>query len=344
ERSKSSAPKRAGRKPLETTPSPSLQLDPKQKRKAQNRAAQRAFRERKEKHMAELQERIRELEELASKKDENLLRENESLKDQLRQLEQENYALKHSKFTFEFPLKDTRGSEHSPQSNGDDDSNSVNTPSNSAQVNDHLTSFDYLAPSSDFDFLAVSGSGDTTALPLTDLFHTKDDLFSSYRVPNQNDDFISQEAFSEIFGAEADLFGLSAPAPFSADLEPLQMPLPDYTTSKTENAQQSSHCPLERMGNVINDESSATTAADKFDFNLDALCEDMKKKATCQIFYEKYIKDKPEVEEFLSSKQNMEALLSRKQEVQALLSSKQNIEALLSSKQDMEALLTSFNA
>lgn len=83
-----------------------MALDPKQKRKAQNRAAQRAFRERKEKHVSELQERIRELEALTSKTDEDLVQENNRLKEQLKQLEEENYALKDAKFTFEFPVSD----------------------------------------------------------------------------------------------------------------------------------------------------------------------------------------------------------------------------------------------
>ncbi|KAI8888595.1 hypothetical protein K501DRAFT_329719 [Backusella circina FSU 941] len=101
------APKRAGRKPLdETKTMESINNDPKQKRKAQNRAAQRAFRERKEKHVSELQARIDELEKLNETKDEALVKENEHLKEMLRQLQEENYALKGAQFTFEFPLSD----------------------------------------------------------------------------------------------------------------------------------------------------------------------------------------------------------------------------------------------
>ncbi|CAO3634701.1 unnamed protein product [Cunninghamella echinulata] len=112
-------PKRPGRKPLDKTlTSTELALDPKQKRKAQNRAAQRAFRERKEKHVSELQERIKELEELASKNDEDLIRENQKLKEQLKLLQEENYALKDAKFTFEFPI-----------SNGNNNNNDLSTSS-----------------------------------------------------------------------------------------------------------------------------------------------------------------------------------------------------------------------
>lgn len=77
-------------------------MDPKQKRKEQNRAAQRAFRERKERHVAELQERIRQLEEEKASR-EDLVKENAMLKEKIRKLEEENYALKGTQFTFEFP-------------------------------------------------------------------------------------------------------------------------------------------------------------------------------------------------------------------------------------------------
>lgn len=80
-----------------------LASDPKQKRKAQNRAAQRAFRERKEKYVAELQERIRQLEQ-QNALSEDLIKENEALKEKVRQLQEENYALKGAQFTFEFPI------------------------------------------------------------------------------------------------------------------------------------------------------------------------------------------------------------------------------------------------
>ncbi|KAI8140203.1 hypothetical protein BJV82DRAFT_671971 [Fennellomyces sp. T-0311] len=101
-----SAPKRAGRKPLEKTTPSDAPLDPKQKRKEQNRAAQRAFRERKERHVAELQDRIRELEDEA-KSNSHLAEENAMLKKQLQKLQEENYTLKGTPFTFEYPPKTT---------------------------------------------------------------------------------------------------------------------------------------------------------------------------------------------------------------------------------------------
>ncbi|TIB37001.1 hypothetical protein E3P86_02316 [Wallemia ichthyophaga] len=62
------------------------------KRKEQNRAAQRAFRERKEKHVKVLEDKV------AAQAEENT-----NLKDLLSRLQQENMTLKHSAFTFQFP-------------------------------------------------------------------------------------------------------------------------------------------------------------------------------------------------------------------------------------------------
>ncbi|CAO3632810.1 unnamed protein product [Cunninghamella blakesleeana] len=131
-------PKRPGRKPLDKTlTSTELALDPKQKRKAQNRAAQRAFRERKEKHVSELQERIKELEELASKNDEDLIQENKRLKEQLRLLEEENYALKDAKFTFEFPLNNNSNTSTSTSPT----TTNISSPTTTVNASSHHASF-----------------------------------------------------------------------------------------------------------------------------------------------------------------------------------------------------------
>ncbi|KAF9897992.1 DNA-binding transcription factor yap1, partial [Lobosporangium transversale] len=91
------APKKAGRKPLTTEPT--------NKRKAQNRAAQRAFRDRKERYVKSLEERIKELEELnPGKTDAKLAEENMNLKLMVQKLETENYFLKEQAFTFDFPI------------------------------------------------------------------------------------------------------------------------------------------------------------------------------------------------------------------------------------------------
>ncbi|KAF8807169.1 hypothetical protein BYT27DRAFT_7099823 [Phlegmacium glaucopus] len=69
------------------------------KRKEQNRAAQRAFRERKEKHVKDLEDKISELE----AKNEQAQNENENLRDLLARLRNENVVLKQSSFTFTAP-------------------------------------------------------------------------------------------------------------------------------------------------------------------------------------------------------------------------------------------------
>ncbi|RIA99508.1 hypothetical protein C1645_730777 [Glomus cerebriforme] len=84
--------KKPGRKPLTNTPS--------SKRKAQNRAAQRAFRERKERYVKELENKIKELESVSAKS----AQENQQLKTLVEQLQAENFILKQTSFTFDFPL------------------------------------------------------------------------------------------------------------------------------------------------------------------------------------------------------------------------------------------------
>src|SRR6266498_5356199 len=71
-----------------------------QKRKAQNRAAQRAFRERKERYVKELENKIKELESVSAKS----AQENQQLKTLVEQLQAENFILKQTSFTFDFPL------------------------------------------------------------------------------------------------------------------------------------------------------------------------------------------------------------------------------------------------
>jgi len=71
-----------------------------QKRKAQNRAAQRAFRERKERHVKELEAKVAELEQMTQK----VADENNRLKNKLQTLESENAMLKGSNITFTFPV------------------------------------------------------------------------------------------------------------------------------------------------------------------------------------------------------------------------------------------------
>ncbi|KAG0327827.1 DNA-binding transcription factor yap1 [Dissophora globulifera] len=121
------APKKAGRKPLTTEPT--------NKRKAQNRAAQRAFRDRKERYVKSLEERIKELEELnPPKTDTKLVEENLSLKVLVQKLETENYFLKEQAFTFDFPISQPGLYNAAREHSGDMlESTSRNSSSNSQQ-------------------------------------------------------------------------------------------------------------------------------------------------------------------------------------------------------------------
>lgn len=79
--------------------------EPKSKRTAQNRAAQRAFRERKQAYLQELEARVYELEALQQVKDFDLAKENHRLNQKLKELEFENNRLKtNNSFHFEFPI------------------------------------------------------------------------------------------------------------------------------------------------------------------------------------------------------------------------------------------------
>jgi AP-1-like factor len=69
------------------------------KRKEQNRAAQRAFRERKEKHVKDLEDKVAELE----AKNVNAETENHHLKELLKRLQDENVSLRNTPFTFSVP-------------------------------------------------------------------------------------------------------------------------------------------------------------------------------------------------------------------------------------------------
>ncbi|TDL15847.1 hypothetical protein BD410DRAFT_84105 [Rickenella mellea] len=69
------------------------------KRKEQNRAAQRAFRERKEKHVKDLEDQVAALEE----KNQSALTENETLREVIARLQNENVRLRGSSFTFSVP-------------------------------------------------------------------------------------------------------------------------------------------------------------------------------------------------------------------------------------------------
>lgn len=125
--------------------------------------------------------------------------------------------------------------------------------------------------------------------PTGDLFHGKDDLFANYRVPtttNANDDFLfANEDLSGLFGGTDDLFGFDN----SQSNLNAQFGLPET--------------PASRRFNLTNDKKDMLLSKLKQgqkegkyiyqvhqdiqqqcpDFNLDALCDELKKKASCSL-------------------------------------------------------------
>ncbi|KAG1472940.1 hypothetical protein G6F56_001245 [Rhizopus delemar] len=89
-----SGSRKPGRKPLPDEEVSDSEQDPKVKRKAQNRVAQRAFRERKERYVRELEVKLKETQESNMITTAQLVRENHTLRSFIYRLEVENHALK----------------------------------------------------------------------------------------------------------------------------------------------------------------------------------------------------------------------------------------------------------
>lgn len=305
--------------------------------------------------MAELQARIDELEALNATKDEDLLKENQRLKEMLQKVQEENYALKGAQFTFEFPLNDhlptttattaatttnnntvvnmkntndahnlyqnTSGSsmssgnsysgedvsssaEHSPLSNThtheDDSTASADTPTgnNSLFSTEPMQFGAIYSDSNALEFLGVSDNGSglgngftttnnfpTSDFPTGDLFHGKDDLFTNYRVPisNTNDDFLfANEDLTGLFGGTDDLFG------FNNNFN-TQFGLPETPATRRYNlTAEKKQCLVDHLrkgqqeGKYIHQVHKEIEQKCP-EFNLDALCDDLKKKAKCSL-------------------------------------------------------------
>jgi len=82
------------------------------KRKEQNRAAQRAFRERKEKHVKDLEDQVSALED----RNQAAVSENESLREVIGRLQAENMKLRQSSFTFSMPPTSEPSTSNDPSS------------------------------------------------------------------------------------------------------------------------------------------------------------------------------------------------------------------------------------
>ncbi|KAI5119792.1 hypothetical protein M0805_006590 [Coniferiporia weirii] len=143
------------------------------KRKEQNRAAQRAFRERKEKHVKDLEDKVAALEE----KNVVALTENESLREVVSRLQTENVRLRQSSFTFAVPssASGSKGQPTSDPSRGsphelhqDSSMNLFNSPpsvSTSSSVSTHDSPQSLFANDKNDDTLSFLGQGLTVLNP-----------------------------------------------------------------------------------------------------------------------------------------------------------------------------------
>lgn len=116
------------------------------RRKEQNRAAQRAFRERKEKHVKDLEDKVAELE----AKNDQATSENVNLRDLLTRLQDENVTLKQAAFTFSVP-KSQAQPQQQPVASGSNNSNSnIHLFSPSASSSSSSSGLSSMSPVSQF--------------------------------------------------------------------------------------------------------------------------------------------------------------------------------------------------
>lgn len=255
----------------------------------------------------------------------------------LKQLQQENYALKGAQFTFEFPVhsSDTNtntntdasppkhetyttsgssmsssnsysgeetNSQLSPLSNThthEDDSTSADTPIANLFSAEPMqfgliqqpleTNLDFLSVSNNYHLgnpldsttTATQNMG-TPSINNVDLFHGKDDLFTNYRTPsNTNEDFLfANEDLSSLFGGNNELFGFNnnqfAFDQASLGLQPPKCP--DYKKqfmldTLKKGKEEGKH--IYQVHQEIKQQCPA--------FDLDALCDELKLKATCSL-------------------------------------------------------------
>ncbi|KAJ1656266.1 DNA-binding transcription factor yap1 [Dispira simplex] len=120
------------------------------KRTAQNRAAQRAFRERKQRYTEQLEIRLKEIEEKTLQTE----KEKQELATLVEQLRSENLALKSASFTFNMPLS-------TATANTEGNGNAV-TPDLNTFLSHYPTSFANLAFSNDFPLATPSTITDTS--------------------------------------------------------------------------------------------------------------------------------------------------------------------------------------
>lgn len=290
--------------------------NPKSKRKAQNRAAQRAFRERKENHVRILEDRVKELEELNSDKNSKLLAENEQLKEMIARLQNENAALLGSSVSFDYPLSAVSDDSHRPskiiRSSGSGATNTSTLLSDASPV----AYFDSLSSSMSCSSKSRSNTPETQAPPSTgnapisidDILGLDTSILPSNALldhsellglnhggktdySSQLDDILNQHRLT--FATDPSQFDFFYPlevtnnVPLGSDAtntnDFLSSPTTTATTTTTTTTtntkeQEGEGIPLPNLTQVW-DKVSQHPRFDEFD--LDVLCDEMKKKAVC---------------------------------------------------------------
>ncbi|GJJ08786.1 hypothetical protein Clacol_003005 [Clathrus columnatus] len=251
------------------------------KRKEQNRAAQRAFRERKEKHVKDLEDKVAQLE----AKSESQATENENLRDMLNRLQSENALLRQTAFTFTLPSNS--GLSNPPSSNpfsvSEPGPSRLNASSTSNTVNNRISE-----PQSNFNSQYSSESLSSLADngPLTDAdldsmalfggpFTTvaSNPMFMSYRDPTQ-----SMNAFAS-FGGWDDMSMLNTNSNSFGDQFSALSSLNngDDITASLKAGSGISPYDVEFQAAL----KKTTTPQESEMCMIDQLCADMQRKATC---------------------------------------------------------------
>ncbi|KAL7322940.1 hypothetical protein PS15p_210907 [Mucor circinelloides] len=330
--------KKPGRKPLESVTV--LPSDPKLKRKAQNRAAQRAFRERKEQFVNELQDQMRQLQQAKEKREKELQAENARLKRENEKLKEENYLLKDAQFTFQFSAKEKEAKEQaedkakstpmplvSPPNTDDQTMQSSPDMDNRSQADKSMFSCgceDSSKCGELSDYQGGSTSDSARSMPETSfttttatetkepeftfntatttdqnsfgLFKGKDNPFlTDYRVPSNEADFLIQnEPLPALFGAEMDFFGTPDMTNYEENSElgafftEQMQALVDQDALLKCAPENEKPCKKKVLGMLRRSRGANRSIAQINQdvksycphFNLDQLCDDLKKKIT----------------------------------------------------------------
>lgn len=296
--------------------------DPKQKRKAQNRAAQRAFRDRKERYVGELEDKIAELEEENASWAGKLEKETKNLKKRVEELEAENYVLKGTAFTFDFPLEKARNTSGNQKSSSsprkDSDSDSYGSPRFSRDSSNPFESFsdtnsnvnsppsleDDTSPNSGHkDSLFSTSYSESSTSPFND-----NDIFATSFPPveesKESQQVVDQLLSEPIFDQAGGLTEFMNSAFSTGNLDPTlftEYRLPNSTPHDTEQLPPLFEGDLDDLGfgsvhaepNITDLEHDRPSACSENwvrlkkhpyfdDMDLTWLCEEMRTKATCR--------------------------------------------------------------